>query len=174
MCCTENNRISLLNQMRNSSQFDGLNPTVNPVYSMEYHPTLPNILCVSDEVGAVGIINTRDNATYKFTACKCCHSVNRIFLFSIPKLGIPILLWLTKCSFFCFLLLDNKCHTNALGKVTWSSHQPYIIATGSSDQTVSVWDINKNFLRLASYNGHEKSVRTVKYHPTRQRKLILV
>jgi WD40 repeat protein len=64
-----------------------------------------------------------------------------------------------------FSTSDHRCHQNALYKVTWSPHRPNVIATASSDQMVNIWDVN-NFQALATYTGHTRTVKTVKFHPT--------
>ena len=72
--CKEEDRISLFQQMENCSQFNGITqPSVNPVYSMEFCPIYqaPNILAVSDEVGAVSLIDTHQRTSTKNKVLAC-------------------------------------------------------------------------------------------------------
>jgi hypothetical protein len=74
-----------MKQMTNSSQFDTVSrPPANPVYSMEFCPInqAPNILAVTDEVGAVTLIDTQEGAKYKIRACELA--------FAIPLLAVEL------------------------------------------------------------------------------------
>jgi len=56
--------------MRDLNDWEGPRPSVNPVYSMEFNPNSPALLAVTDEVGAITLINTKEGVAGGVISCK--------------------------------------------------------------------------------------------------------
>ncbi|CAG7836126.1 unnamed protein product [Allacma fusca] len=64
------------------------------------------------------------------------------------------------------IILKEQCHQNALFNMDWSPQTDGVLATCAGDQLVKVWDIKKDFGNLVTFKGHERTVKSVKFHPT--------
>ncbi|KAH9250019.1 hypothetical protein BASA83_001068 [Batrachochytrium salamandrivorans] len=55
-------------------------------------------------------------------------------------------------------------HVDAVMAISWNTVQRNLIATGSADATVKLWDMNRPSTAIASYNPHRNKVQAVRWN----------
>jgi histone-binding protein RBBP4 len=57
-------------------------------------------------------------------------------------------------------------HTEAVNCLAFNPTSEYIIATGSNDKSVALWDLRKMDSTIHVLEGHDKSVTSLAWHPS--------
>jgi len=59
----------------------------------------------------------------------------------------------------------SSAHTDAINSVSLNPGSEYILATGSADNSVGIWDLRNLSVKLHSCEGHKDVVCQVEWHP---------
>lgn len=57
-------------------------------------------------------------------------------------------------------------HADPVNCLAFAPHNPYLVATGSADHTVGLWDLRNLKRRLHALEGHDGDVQCVAWHPS--------
>jgi len=60
----------------------------------------------------------------------------------------------------------ENAHTDAINSVSFNPGSEYILATGSADKTIGIWDLRNLAVKLHSCDAHTDVVTQVDWHPT--------
>lgn len=60
----------------------------------------------------------------------------------------------------------ENAHRDAINSVSWNTGVEWLLATGSADKTVGVWDLRNLEVPLHFCEGHRDVVGQVEWHPT--------
>lgn len=61
--------------------------------------------------------------------------------------------------------LTARGHTDAVNALAFNHSSEYIIATGSSDKTIGIWDLRNLTTKVHSLEGHQDMVTSLAWHP---------
>ena len=56
-------------------------------------------------------------------------------------------------------------HTDAINALSFNPASEYVLATGSGDKTIGVWDLRNLKMKLHSLVGHNDAVTSLAWHP---------
>ena len=56
-------------------------------------------------------------------------------------------------------------HADAINSLAFNPATEFILATGSADRTIGVWDLRNLKVKLHALQGHQDSVTTLEWHP---------
>ena len=56
-------------------------------------------------------------------------------------------------------------HQDAINALSFNPTSEFILATGSADKTISIWDLRNLKIKLHSLIGHHDSVTSMEWHP---------
>ena len=56
-------------------------------------------------------------------------------------------------------------HTDAINAVSFNPASEFVLATGSGDNTIGIWDLRNLNVKLHSLIGHADSVTSIAWHP---------
>lgn len=56
-------------------------------------------------------------------------------------------------------------HDDAVNSVAWNKASDFILATGSADKTIGIWDLRNLKEQLHTLYGHDSDVTSVAWHP---------
>lgn len=56
-------------------------------------------------------------------------------------------------------------HTDAVNALAFNQGSEYILATGSADKTIAIWDLRNLSAKLHSLEGHTQSITSLAWHP---------
>lgn len=59
----------------------------------------------------------------------------------------------------------DNAHNDAINSVAWNSGAEFILATGSADHSVGIWDLRNLNVKLHSCESHRDAVSQVEWHP---------
>lgn len=56
-------------------------------------------------------------------------------------------------------------HSDAINALSFNPASEYVLATGSADKTIGIWDLRNLKSKLHSLIGHDDSVTSMAWHP---------
>jgi histone-binding protein RBBP4 len=56
-------------------------------------------------------------------------------------------------------------HTDAVNALAFNQGSEYILATGSADKTIAIWDLRNLSAKLHSLEGHTQAITSLAWHP---------
>jgi histone-binding protein RBBP4 len=59
----------------------------------------------------------------------------------------------------------ENAHTDAINTVAFNPAAEYILATGSADKTIGLWDLRNLAVKLHACEGHKADVTQIDWHP---------
>ena len=63
------------------------------------------------------------------------------------------------------LATSEDCHEDAINALAFNSAGEYLVATGSADKTIGMWDMRNLKFKLHSLIGHTDAVTSIAWHP---------
>ena len=60
---------------------------------------------------------------------------------------------------------STKGHQDAINALSFNEKSEYVLATGSADKTIGIWDLRNLKIKLHSLAGHQDSVTSLAWHP---------
>lgn len=64
--------------------------------------------------------------------------------------------------------ISTRAHDDAVNAVAFNKASDFVLATGSADKTIGIWDLRNIKEQLHTLIGHEADVTTVAWHPTEE------
>lgn len=62
-------------------------------------------------------------------------------------------------------LKAEDCHRDAINALSFNPASDFVLATGSADSTIGIWDLRNLKIKLHSLAGHQDSVTSLAWHP---------
>jgi len=62
----------------------------------------------------------------------------------------------------------ENAHSDAINSVSWHPSVDYLLATGSADKTIAIWDLRNLSIKLHSCENHRDVVSQVEWHPKKK------
>ena len=62
-------------------------------------------------------------------------------------------------------LIVPEGHQDAINSLSFNPGSEFILATGSADKTIGIWDLRNIKVKLHSLIGHQDSVTSLDWHP---------
>lgn len=59
----------------------------------------------------------------------------------------------------------ENAHSDAINSVSWNTGVEYLLATGSADKTIGIWDMRNLSVKLHSCDVHHDVISKVEWHP---------
>ena len=56
-------------------------------------------------------------------------------------------------------------HTDAINALSFNPASQFILATGSADKSIGIWDLRNLKIKLHALSGHQESVTSLAWHP---------
>ncbi len=56
-------------------------------------------------------------------------------------------------------------HQDAINALSFNPASEYVLATGSADKTIGIWDLRNLNYKLHALEGHQDSVTSLSWHP---------
>ena len=56
-------------------------------------------------------------------------------------------------------------HADAINSLAFNPASEYMLATGSADRTIGIWDVRHLKIKLHALQGHQDAVTTLEWHP---------
>ena len=66
------------------------------------------------------------------------------------------------------VLKTEGCHGDAINAISFNPASDCILATGSADKTIGIWDLRNLKVKLHALTGHNDSVTSLDWHPFEQ------
>ena len=63
------------------------------------------------------------------------------------------------------LATSEDCHEDAINALAFNPKGEYLVATGSVDKTIGLWDMRNLKIKLHSLVGHHEAVTSLAWHP---------
>ena len=71
----------------------------------------------------------------------------------------------TRSSSTSSVVQANDGHSDAINALSFNPASEYVLATGSADKTIGVWDLRNLKVKLHALVGHTDSVTSLAWHP---------
>lgn len=67
----------------------------------------------------------------------------------------------------------QQAHTDAVNAVSFNHASEYILATGSADKSIAIWDLRMLKMKLHALEGHQDVVTRIEWNPVEKQKHVL-